>query len=244
MNEKILRYIFINTIYMLINEKIINDLLIPIISIPSIDILLCYLFGKNSRWFQLHSVINSVIVYTIYPEIYELIMNPIENNRITVSNIDTNYIICLHIYHMIAFNNITNMDRFHHILFVGLGLIPCRLYFNNIIIKFVSFSMCGLTGSIEYFMLSLVKHNKITAIRQKKINSYIYNYIRYPLTLYTVFITYICYINNPRITEYPYFLLYCSSLIFFNGSYYNKITTENYIEHNIRLLGVNDKHII
>ena len=219
------------------NNKI-NDLIIPIITIPSIDIFMCYLFGNKSRWFQLHSMVNAIIVYTIYPEIYNLILNPIENNQICKSKVDINYIICLHLYHIIAFKNVTNMDKFHHILFIGLGLTPSYIYFNNNIINFVSFSMCGLTGSIEYFMLSLVKHDKLSLIKQKKINSYIYNYIRLPLTLYTVFITYICYIDNPALSEYPYLLLYSCFLIYFNGVYYNKMTTENYIEHYIKKITI------
>ena len=123
------------------------------------------------------------------------------------------------------------MDIFHHILFVGFGVVPAYNFFRNNLIKLISFSTCGLTGCIEYFMLSLVKHEKMSSLQQKYINSYIYNYIRYPLTMYTVVSTYISYITNPNIIEYPGLLIYINLLLFFNGSYYNKITIENYIEH-------------
>ena len=57
------------------------DYIIPLISIPIIDILLCKGFGSKSRWFQLHSVINAVIVYIIWNDVICLITNPIINVR-------------------------------------------------------------------------------------------------------------------------------------------------------------------
>ena len=213
------------------NENTITNIIIPVVSIPTIDMFLCYIFGYKSRWFQLHSAINAIILLTIYEEVIELFINPIVNNKTEISKIDSNYIILLHTYHLIIAKKLTYMDIFHHILFVGFGLVPTYIFFNNNLIKLVSFSTCGLTGCIEYFMLSLVKHEKMSSLQQKYINSYIYNYIRYPLTMYTVVSTYISYITNPNIIEYPGLLIYINLLLFFNGSYYNKITIENYIEH-------------
>ena len=40
-----------------------SDIIIPLLSIPTIDLLLCIFFGTNARWFQLHSVINGIITY-------------------------------------------------------------------------------------------------------------------------------------------------------------------------------------
>ena len=213
------------------NKNTITNIIIPVVSIPTIDMFLCCIFGYKSRWFQLHSAINAIIVLTIYQEVIELFINPIVNNKTEISKIDSNYIILLHTYHLIIAKKLTYMDIFHHILFVGFGLVPTYIFFNNNLIKLVSFSTCGLTGCIEYFMLSLVKHEKMSSLQQKYINSYIYNYIRYPLTMYTVVSTYISYITNPDIMEYPGLLLYINLLLFVNGSYYNKITIENYIEH-------------
>ena len=219
---------------MLVNENTITDIIIPIVSIPTIDMILCCIFGYKSRWFQLHSTINGIIVLTIYQDIIELFINPIANNKNEISKIDSTYIILLHIYHLIISKNLTNMDVFHHVLFVGFGLVPSYIFFNNNVVKLVSFSTCGLTGCIEYFMLSLVKHEKMSSLQQKYINSYIYNYIRYPLTMYSVIVIYLLYITNPNIIEYPTLLIYTILLMFFNGSYYNKITIENYIEHKKR----------
>ena len=148
---------------MLFNENTITNIVIPMVSIPTIDMFLCSIFGYKSRWFQLHSSINAIIVLTIYQEVIELFINPIVNNKTELSKIDSNYIILLHTYHLIIAKKLTYMDIFHHILFVGFGLVPTYIFFNNNLIKLVSFSTCGLTGCIEYFMLSLVKHEKMSS---------------------------------------------------------------------------------
>ena len=100
----------------------ISDIIIPLISIPIIDLILCLLFGTRSRWFQLHSTINAIIVKIIYKDVIDLYINPIINNKLLDSKIDCYFIIFLHIYHLIIMNQLTFMDYFHHIIFVGLGI--------------------------------------------------------------------------------------------------------------------------
>ena len=125
------------------------------------------------------------------------------------------------------------MDYFHHILFVGFGCIPSYVFYNSNLMRLVSFASCGLTGSIEYFTLALVKHNYLSSLKQKCINSYIYNYLRYPLSIYAMITIYLSYINNPETSGHPALLIYINLILFFNGSYYNKLTIENYAKHKM-----------
>ena len=217
----------------MLNNTII-DIINPIITIPVTDFILCKIFGSKARWFQLHSVINMVIVSIIYQDVIDLYYNPIKNHRIVESKIDFNYIIALHVYHIIISNKVTFMDYFHHILFIGGGILPAYLYYNSNLTRLVSFSSCGLTGSIEYFMLALVKHKYLSALTQKRFNSYMYNYVRYPLSMYSVIANYVAYINIDTLREGgPILLLYTNFLMYFNGSFYNKLTVENYVEHKM-----------
>ena len=209
-----------------------KDIIIPSVLIPSIDFLLCKCFGNKTRWFQLHSAINIVILTIIYNDIIVLFTNPLENIRSVNSKIDHYFILTLHIYHFFITDKLSFMDYFHHILFVGFGLIPTLFIYNNNLVRLGWFAVGGLPGSIEYLTLSLVKHDKMCYINQKRITAYIYNYIRYPITIYCPALTYVAYKENklPDIIN-PIILTYICFLLFFNGGFYNKLTIENYITH-------------
>jgi len=126
------------------------------------------------------------------------------------------------------------MDYFHHILFVGLGVVPAIFFYDSNLVRLAWFPTCGLPGCIEYFTLALVKHGKLQYIVQKKITSYIYNFFRYPLTIYGPTLTYIAYKQKLLINYNPYILLYFNFILFFNGAFYNKVTIENYILHKYK----------
>ena len=208
-----------------------KDVAIPVVCIPSIDFLLCKIFGKHTRWFQLHSAINAIIVLIIWDDIIAIFSNPLQNIDIIESHIDTYFILFLHIYHFFIVNNITFMDYFHHIIFIGFGVIPTFFIENYNIIRLAWLSCCGLPGCIEYLTLSLVKHNKKCYIKKKKLNAYIYNYIRYPITIYCPTLTYIAYKENYLEKYNSYLIVYINLILFFNGAFYNKLTIENYIIH-------------
>ena len=210
---------------------IYNDIATPIIVIPGIDFLLCKMLRKKTRWFQLHSAINGIIVSIIWEDIVNIFTDPLQSIEVTKSNIDTYFILFLHIYHFFIVNDLTIMDYFHHILFVGCGLLPTLLIKTTNIIRLAWLSTCGLPGCIEYFTLSLVKHDKMCYIRQKNIISYVYNYIRYPITIYCPTVTYIAYCENKLIDYNVCIIVYINLMLFFNGAFYNKLTVENYILH-------------
>ena len=128
-----------------------REIIIPIIAIPSIDLLLCFLFGVKARWFQLHSAINIVIVGIIFDDVVKLYRNPIYNNHDIDSKLELTYIMTLHIYHLLISKNITFMDYCHHLLFVGFACLPAYIFYNNNLLRLSVFATCGATGSIEYF---------------------------------------------------------------------------------------------
>ena len=126
------------------------------------------------------------------------------------------------------------MDYCHHILFIGFACLPAYIFYNNNLLRLSVFATCGATGSIEYFMLALVKHNRLTSIKQKMYNTYIYNYLRYPFSMYSVIAIYISSLYNPEIIgNHPVLLLFMNLTILLNGAFYNKLAIENYIEHKM-----------
>lgn len=216
----------------------VREIIIPVITIPSIDLFLCLLFGAKARWFQLHSVINAVIVGIIYDDVIKLYRNPLLNNHAITCKLDMTYIMWLHLYHLLITKNITCMDYFHHIVFVGFGCLPAYLLYDNNLLRLGVFATCGFTGAIEYFSLALVKHGRLTLLAQKRFNSHLYNYVRYPLSMYSVITIYIVSLYDRELTgDYPVLLFVINVMIFMNGAFYNKLTVENYIRNQFYLTG-------
>jgi len=200
------------------------------------DRCLVICFGKISRWFQLHSLINLIISVNIYPEFLNIAtrhIRDVNNNPylkltpLIKSYNSSFYIIALHLYHIISFKNLTYYDYFHHVLFVLCGVVPCFLYLetNQYVMAYIA--CAGFPGIIEYGTLSLYKNEKITLITQKKINSYLYIYFRYPLCLFGVTINYINY-NSNILKDNLILTLYLNFLLFLNGSLFTFLTLESY----------------
>ena len=221
------------TIYTpVINYLKSTDFIIPAIVIPGVDVLLCMLFTKHARWFQLHSAINAIIVYIISTDVFLLYTDPLNNIQQTESKVECSFIILLHLYHYLRFPN-TTMDYFHHIIFIGFGCIPIFCFYNSNLIRLASFAGCGLPGAIEYFMLALVKHKKLGSLTQKRMNSLMYNYFRYPATVYSVTVIHVAYTQGLTPVAPIAMVYYIIFIVFMNGSFYNKLTLENYVEHRI-----------
>ena len=48
---------------------------INMLKIGIIDMALCYIIGKRARWYQLHCLINTIVVIEIFPTIIDMIIN-------------------------------------------------------------------------------------------------------------------------------------------------------------------------
>lgn len=209
------------------------NLIKPIIYIPLYDLALCILFTKKARWFQLHSFTNMIIFNIIKNDVYNLMINPTKNIVILEDYEELYYIMVLHLYHMLFFKN-SLMDYFHHIVFVLFGTLPIYYYYNVNLIRLATFVGCGLPGVVEYFTLSLVKHNKISSLNQKILMSNIYNYFRYPFGVYACSSILLHHqLGYTNIDEFT--LFYTIFMILFNGAYFNKLTIENKTWHSLSI---------
>ena len=112
---------------------------------------------------------------------YIFFIDPINSYKLLTNNNNSYLILSLHIYHLFINNNLTIIEYIHHILFVGLGVLPCIFYIktNQIYLGYIRCS--GISGVFEYGLLALYKKNKLSLNSQKYIICYLYNYFRYPL---------------------------------------------------------------
>ena len=209
------------------NYPLVCNSLLYLFMIFVFDCSLRIFFGSKARWFQLHTLLNIIVVFNILPDVIEIFNNPNMGYRLLDNHTASLNILCLHIYHIIGFRNLGFYDYFHHILFIGLGVIPVifLIKYNQIYLGYLSCS--GIPGIIEYSTLSLYKNNIITLSLQKKFNSYVYIYLRLPLCIVGVTMNYYAYINNLvrdnlLITSYINFLLYL------NGTFFTQLTVESY----------------
>ena len=221
----------LNSLLLSVNNKnlyFLDFFLKSLLIINVSDIFLINLVGLNARWYQLHSLINFLICYRTFNDTLGFFIYPLENVKIIEYNFDQYLIINLHLYHFLTFANLSKMDYFHHIFFVLFGVFPISYYFNYNLVSIFYFTGCGLTGFLEYGMLTLVKNNYLKKITQKKYTQYLYNFVRYPLCLYSTSLVWIHYRNDLFITKSSFLIMYLIFISFSNSSIFNLLTIKSY----------------
>jgi hypothetical protein len=196
-------------------------------SIIFLDNILCFIFGKKAQWFQLHCFVNILVTIDIMPTIIDLFTDPNTGYKLLLNNNASFYVICLHFYHVLIFKNLGFYDYFHHILFIGLGVVPSIKYITNNQLYLGYLACCGIPGVFEYGSLALYKNNKITLYTQKHINLLIYIWLRQPLCLFCITMNYVAY-KNDLIKDNFLFTLYLNTLVFFNGSLFTYLTADSF----------------
>jgi hypothetical protein len=191
------------------------------------DKLLCLFFGKAGRWYQLHCVINLLITIDILPSVIEMIRDPYNGYKLNNNNNNNNMVVSMHLYHMLMFSGLNIYDWLHHIVFVGLGVIPGMIYVKSNQIYLHKIACSGIPGIIEYGTLALYKNNRISKINQKYINTLLYVYFRLPLCILGVTMNYIAY-NEELIKDPLWITLYVNFLLYLNGTVFTFLTVDSY----------------
>lgn len=207
------------------------NILVTLYKIFLYDIILCKVFGKLGRWYQLHTLINFIITIQIFPIFLKLITIPYSgyyNTIDKIAKINTgNYAICLHLYHILLFKNLNKYDWLHHIIFVGLGVIPSMFYINSNQTILHKISCSGIPGVIEYGTLTLYKNNYISRHKQKLINLILYTFFRLPLCIFGISMNYLAYING-QLHDPLWITLYVNILLYLNGTVFTLLTNDSY----------------
>lgn len=210
-----------------------NEILLSFLIIFLLDKILCKFFGKKARYYQLHSFINLLITYRIFPDIKNFFISPINAYRLIDNNLDSYLIISLHFYHILIANSLNFIEILHHLIFVALGVFPVIFYINSNQIYLGYIACAGLPGVFEYGLLSLLKNNKISLYTQKYYTAYLYNYFRYPLALYGCYLNLTLWkYNNILKNDNFYMSIYINILLFINGSVFNQLTLKSYYNKN------------
>ena len=107
------------------------------------------------------------------------------------------------------------------------------VYINTQLVSWLLIIATGIPGGIDYFLLILVKLNKLSILDEKKANALLNIYFRGP---FGVLGSYFCY---RYIQEAEYISLQGSAAIimitsYWNANYFAKLAVENSIKHSLR----------
>ena len=191
------------------------------------DKSLCIMLGTKARWFQLHCLINLLITIEILPTVLNILYDPKTGYKLIDTDL-TNYMcVTMHFYHILISKNMGLYDWLHHIVFVGLGVLPGMLYVNSNQLYLHKIACSGIPGIIEYGSLTLYKNNKLTKINQKFINTILYVYIRLPLCILGATMNYLAY-KDSLIKDPLWITLYVNFLLYINGVVFTYLTLDGY----------------
>ena len=232
-------------IWTTLNPRVSNDsfssIVVFLISLIILTIVDFFIFAKlekqggvNARWFGLHAFANLFVVILSIPDVLQTIVDPAnsmsiqcEFSSIACTDAPVCIIAAIHLYHILAFRNLTWDDWFHHLLF-AVGI--CSLHFCfkwGPISQFLSFFISGLPGGIDYAMLCCVKMKILRPIKEKSINRFMNVWIRSPGLMTSGILAYASYQNGHNHIN-PLGLLFGMVLVVFNGQYYMERVVANH----------------
>lgn len=187
-----------------------------------------YLFARKTkaRWFVVHAYANFFVVLFGAADVWTCLQDPFQAGKGDYNLIPFYFITGVHAYHMLAFSNLKVSDWVHHLLFSGVmctfGMLDAWGPMQNL----VGFFLSGLPGGIDYVLLTLVKHDVLHYLEEKKWNTRINVWLRCPGCLLGAFTLYAVSLDAPARTDFnhttasPIMARIVAFLCAVNGLYY------------------------
>ena len=182
----------------------------------------------EGKYYLIHALHNIFIVYLTYGDIVSTFT---EFNFILLKNINIlpSIITCsLHIYHIFVYREKFKSDDWLHHILMGAALFMAHQFNTGRLINYSLFFTTGFPGMIYYFLLFLVKNNKLDFRIEKKMNNYINLWIRCPGCISHAVLTVLVYniykntILNEQFEQFGY--IFTAIITYWNGIYFmNKV---------------------
>jgi len=182
---------------------------------------------NKGHWFFMHAFANFFVVVLAFPDVIYTLQDPMYS--LDLRNCDARLWACndvaacnimaIHLYHVLAYSNLTADDWFHHLLFCT-TILPLHFVYSwgtwsNTLPFFVS----GLPGGIDYFLLFLVKYGAMNPTREKELNVYLNMWCRSPGLVTVCVLCYVGYKYSVHTIPVIPTIIGCM-LVLFNGQYY------------------------
>ena len=189
-------------------------------NLVALAVIYCFdkLFAPaEARWFSIHAFANAFVVLTSITSLLTVITDPVHamdsrvyNDRSMFGNASPWPILvvnAVHVYHMLAFDNLTSSDYFHHLMFIPTVGFFGQYYQWGAIRNFLCLFISGLPGGVDYFMLVLVKMGKVDVMTQKRVCADLNTWLRGPGITYEVGLMYIAFMTGNTTVPWPVVLM-------------------------------------
>ena len=134
--------------------------------------------GARARWFCIHSIGNAVVAAGTTRDLALCVLNHAESREPATSLMPAGAAFSLHLYHCLAFK-LRPEDWSHHLLFV-FGVTPLVVFHPTRAMSVCLFFCTGFPGMLDYWLLMLVKTQKLEKWVQKRAAGFINAYLRMP----------------------------------------------------------------
>lgn len=110
---------------------------------------------SRARYMVIHAFANAIVAVVATPDTLEAFADPVNSLNGRCSMVPAYVVPAIHIYHLIAFRNLTVGDYVHHALFCGI-ICPIGLFMEaGVAQNAVGWFMCGLPGGLDFLMLAV-----------------------------------------------------------------------------------------
>jgi hypothetical protein len=182
----------------------------------------------EGKYYLIHGINNALIAYLTFGD---LVSTFTQFNTILTADISilpSIITFSLHCYHVFVYHKKFNLDDWLHHTLMGTALVAAHCFNTGRLINYSLFFTTGLPGMIDYFLLFLVKNNKLQSIIEKRANNYINLWLRSPGCVSHAVLTFLVYniyketLLNGYIHQVGY--IFTSLITYWNGIYFmNKV---------------------
>lgn len=134
--------------------------------------------GARARWFCIHSIGNAVVAAGTTRDLALCVLDHTRSKDPASSLMPVGAAFSLHLYHCLAFK-LRPEDWSHHLLFV-FGVTPLVIFHPTRAMCVCLFFCTGFPGMLDYWLLMLVKTQKLEKWVQKRAAGFINAYLRMP----------------------------------------------------------------
>lgn len=182
----------------------------------------------KGRYFILHAAGNAIAVALTFQGMMKTLLDPVHAADGDVQIFGFCVVVGIHIYHILAFQPLPQIEWVHHILMIGVVGPVVFYYARGAIIDYCSFFLSGLPGGIDYVMLALVKNGVCEKNLEKRINSAINTWMRTPFGVIGAYILFQVALYNQLTVGEITCVLMVAGLVLWNALYFGRRVVENY----------------
>ena len=134
----------------------------------------------KGKYYLIHGINNVFIVYLTCGDAISTFTDFKNVLTENVSVLPSIVSVSLHTYHVYCYYKYFKPDDWLHHILMGLALMMAHQFETGRLINYSLFFTTGLPGMVDYFLLFLVKNDKLDYLSEKKVNNYINLWIRSP----------------------------------------------------------------